>query len=149
MTDKNDSTQESSRAAERALRAKAFNVTRLDSHTLRVDASPNGAKCDFCGAGPVVGQFMATDTLIVLPPSFGRGTFLEGSDHLSAGPWAACEACRALVTARDREGLVNRAIAVLFANPAFGGVLPSAEHECRAFVAAAHDAFWRGHAETQ
>lgn len=69
-----------------------------------VELNPHIAVCDFCSTQPVVWDCVADDFTHDEP---GTGPL---SKWTSTGGFAACEACGRLVLARDRAGLLKRAI---------------------------------------
>ena len=74
--------------------------------------------CDFCNAPNPIWRFSAR------PFVLDYGTIASASD----ADWAACDACRDLILAGDRTGLVDRAM--LFA-PVIPGLSESEVRELR------------------
>ncbi len=57
--------------------------------------------CDFCGDREPVSAFPCREFVLDSAP---------GLADLCTGPWAACQGCAELITAGDREGLVERSV---------------------------------------
>ena len=74
--------------------------------------------CDFCNAPNPVWRFSARPFVV------DYGTMASASD----ADWAACDACRALILADDRNGLVDRAMVTA---PVIPGLADSEVRELR------------------
>lgn len=71
--------------------------------------------CDFCSA-PTAPWVFEADSFVAMR--------VEGLNLCSEGDWAACDTCKALVEAKDIEGLVKHsAISMIYEHP-FVATLP-------------------------
>jgi len=88
--------------------------------------------CDFCSSPDIHWRYEANNFLEV--------TTMWGS----AGDWAACNECHALIEADDRTGLTNRSVDTYFTN--YPGMLPDTK-ETRAHlfreISMLHAAFFK------
>ena len=74
--------------------------------------------CDFCNAPNPVWRFRARPFVVDYGPMVGA----------SDADWAACDACRGLILADNRTGLVDRAMLIA---PAIPGMAESEVRELR------------------
>jgi hypothetical protein len=101
--------------------------------------------CDFCTGGPVVVTYIAREfSLDLPPPAVSKVAGITRTTHVTMTPeWRACEACAALIEARDVQGLKDRSVETYAESPwgRFGPPLPS-EERTRETVEVVHNGFW-------
>src|ERR1035438_7108962 len=81
-------------------RPRTDHIARGGQHRTRNSPEATNMICDFCNAPNPVWRFSARPFVV------DYGTMASASD----ADWAACDACRDLILADDRNGLVDRAM---------------------------------------
>lgn len=108
-------------------------ITRRENGDVAL-SMPGEPMCDFCSTRPVVDNIGALSTMV-------NDALSEIIPQRSEGAWATCADCKALVKARDRKGLEDRAVRIMAQR--VRGFPPAL---LRSQVRASHEAFWIGHA---